>query len=184
MRGAGRALRGAQGDGAAMAGGPGLPSLEELEVPEVSERPRGAALGPRPASIAALLRCTAGESQLGRAEGRGPPLRLAVRPAQQGVHAVPLGGEGPAALPARGPPGQPVRPRLLQVSRPAAPSRGLAAAARLLEARPVPLRKGRSRWRKGCAVILFFARLNLGLCFPSELRGLSCRVSGSRDLSG
>lgn len=58
----------------------------------------------------------AGNGQLGRAEGRGPPLRLAVRPAQQGVHAVPLGGEGPAEVPAGGPPGQPVRARLLQVS--------------------------------------------------------------------
>lgn len=55
-----------------------------------------------------------GNGQLGRAEGRGPPLRLAVRPAQQGVHAVPLGGEGPAEVPAGGPPGQPVRARLLQ----------------------------------------------------------------------
>lgn len=29
---------------------------------------------------------------------------------------MPLGGEGPAEVPAGGPPGQPVRPRLLQVS--------------------------------------------------------------------
>lgn len=57
-----------------------------------------------------------GESQLGRAEGRGPSLRLAVRPPQQGVHAVPLGGEGPAEVPAGGTGGEPVRTRVLQVS--------------------------------------------------------------------
>lgn len=167
-----------------MAGGTGLPSLEELEVPEVSEWPRGAAPSPRPAPIAALLYSAAGESQLGRAEGRGPPLRLAVRPAQQGVHAVPLGGEGPAALPARGPPGQPVRPRLLQVSCPTAPLPGSRCRCPAPGGTAGALEEGRSRWRKGCGVILLFAWLNLGLCFPSELRGLSCRVSGSRDLSG
>lgn len=58
----------------------------------------------------------AGRGEFVRAEGRGAPLRLAVRPAQQGVHAVPLGGEGPAQVPEGGPAGEPVRPRLLQVS--------------------------------------------------------------------
>lgn len=95
-----------------------VPSLEELDVQEVREglgsaRPRRAPLG---RSLLLPLCPAAGDGQLGRAEGRGPPLRLAVRPAQQGVHAVPLGGEGPAEMPEGGPAGQPVRARLLQVS--------------------------------------------------------------------
>lgn len=95
-----------------------VPSLEELDVQEVSERGRDwARLRRAPLGRPVLLPLcpAAGGGQLGRAEGRGPPLRLAVRPAQQGVHAVPLGGEGPAEMPAGGPAGQPVRARLLQV---------------------------------------------------------------------
>lgn len=65
-----------------------VPSLEELDVQEVSERPPAAGPFPsfpfpRGAGRRPLPLCPAvGGGQLGRAEGRGPPLRRAVRPPQ------------------------------------------------------------------------------------------------------
>lgn len=45
-----------------------------------------------------LLSPPPGERELGGAEGSSPPLRLPVRQAQQGIHALPLGGEGPTEV--------------------------------------------------------------------------------------
>ena len=65
--------------------------------------------GPSPPSL------SPGESQLVCAEGCGPSLWRSVRQAQQGVHAMPVGGEGPPAVLGGGQACQPVCPGVLQV---------------------------------------------------------------------